>query len=123
MQVDDPTLPHYVDPAAYPAQDPIARKAAVAAECASVTAERTERAAEKAGTASSATEPKAPEAETPAVEAPAQPEKPTAAVPVWQMGFKPTPVKLEADSSGPSVESVAPPEPSLGKQATGTGLG
>ncbi|MEH0577085.1 hypothetical protein QBA54_21905 [Streptomyces sp. B21-108] len=123
VQVDNPTLPHYVDPIAYNTQDPVARKAAVDAECASVTAERTQRAAEKQSVATPAKEEAAPEVNTLTAKAPAQSEKPTAAVPVWQMGFKPTPVKLEADSSGPSVESVAPPEPSLGKQATGTGLG
>ncbi|MEU3783626.1 hypothetical protein [Streptomyces sp900129855] len=123
VQVDNPTLPHYVDPAAYTTQDPVARKAAVDAECASVTAERTQRATERQSVATPAKEEATPEASTLTAKAPTQPEKPTAAVPVWQMGFKPTPVKLETDSSGPSVESVAPPEPSLGKQATGTGLG
>ncbi|MET7649668.1 hypothetical protein [Streptomyces sp. NPDC005486] len=122
VQVDDPSLAHYVDPVAYATQDPVARQAAVAAECASVTAERAERTVEKAGSASSATESKGPEAETPAAAVPKQTEKPTASIPVWQMGFKPTPVKPEATAT-PTVKSTAPPAPDLGKQAAGTGLG
>ncbi|MFI5796786.1 hypothetical protein [Streptomyces sp. NPDC051677] len=123
LQYNDPTKAHYVDPKTYPDQDPTARRTALESEFASVTAERTQRATEKQSVATPAKEEATPEVNTLTAKAPAQPEKPTAAVPVWQMGFKPTPVKLEADSSGPSVESVAPPEPSLGKQATGTGMG
>ncbi|WP_326579840.1 hypothetical protein OG889_19950 [Streptomyces sp. NBC_00481] len=122
VQVDDPSLPHYIDPTAYPTQDPAAREAAVDAECAAVTAERSERAAEAA--TAPTTETKAPEAESPAREAPEQPaaKNPAASIPVWQVGFKPTPVKLEAGASGPTTPSTAPPAPDLEKQSAAPGL-
>ncbi|MFJ1731154.1 hypothetical protein [Streptomyces sp. NPDC088254] len=124
VQVDDPTLPHYIDPATYATQDPVARKAALEAECASVADEREQRAAERAtNTSTEATEPKAPEAEAPARETPEQTAKPPASLPVWQLGFRPTPVKAEAAPTASAAESKAPPSPDLGRQTTGTGLG
>ncbi|MEH0471730.1 hypothetical protein QA943_23325 [Streptomyces sp. B21-097] len=132
VQVDDPTLPHYVDPVAYAAQDPVQRKAAVDAECASVAVERAERTEEKRETATTAeeetattaeVEATAPRAEASAMESPAPAEKPTAAMPVWQMGFKPAPVKIAPASAAPAAQSTPPPQPAVGKQAADTGLG
>ncbi|MGW0841203.1 hypothetical protein ACWD26_13710 [Streptomyces sp. NPDC002787] len=122
VQVDDPTLPHYVDVAAYAKQDPVARQEALTAECASVTAERNERAAAKIAATPATNEAEVPEAETPAVESSAQPAQPSARVPVWQVGFKPVPVKNEARAATSVATPTAPPTPDLGKQATGTGL-
>ncbi|WP_328837828.1 hypothetical protein [Streptomyces europaeiscabiei] len=48
---------------------------------------------------------------------------PSASVPLWQVGFNPKPVKIQAGDSSPTAAPVAPPAPDLGKQATGTGLG
>ncbi|WP_200307841.1 hypothetical protein [Streptomyces adelaidensis] len=122
VQVDDPTLPHYVDVAAYAKQDPVARKESLAAECASVTADRKERAAAKAAATPTTNEAEVPEAETPAVESSAQPPQPPTRVPVWQVGFKPVPVKNEARAATSTTTPTAPQIPDLGKQATGTGL-
>ncbi|MFF1543702.1 hypothetical protein [Streptomyces sp. NPDC058291] len=123
VQVDDPTLPHYVDPVAYTTQDPVVRKAAVEAECASVAAEREERAEEKREAATTAKGKDAPVPEASAGEAPERTTKPTAAVPVWQMGFKPVPVKIDSAHAGPATQSAPPPRPALGKHAADTGLG
>ncbi|MFH9550672.1 hypothetical protein [Streptomyces sp. NPDC017435] len=123
VQVDDPTLPHYVDPVAYPAQDPVARRTAIDAECAAVAAERTER-TEETQEAATAKGEEGLEARTPVLEAPKQIAEPTAALPVWQMGFKPTPVKIESvAAASPHDSAPPPPQPVLGKQVTDTGLG
>ncbi|MER5586415.1 hypothetical protein ABT090_32890 [Streptomyces asoensis] len=127
VQVDDPSLPHYVDPAVYATQDPAVRRAALDAECASVTAERTARTEHakhaETGIASGATEPDGPVPATSEVQAEEPAPRSAAHIPVWQVGFKPTPVKMETAPSGPMAESTAPPEPALGKQTSGTGLG
>ncbi|UUU23833.1 hypothetical protein [Streptomyces sp. DSM 40750] len=122
VQVDDPSLPHYVDVAAYAKQDPVARMEALAAECSSVTAERNERAAEKAAATPTTNEAEVPEAEPPAIESPDRPPQPSARIPVWQVGFKPVPVKNEARATTSAATPTAPPMPDLGKQATGPGL-
>ncbi|WP_215448050.1 hypothetical protein [Streptomyces sp. ATCC 21386] len=134
VQVDDPTLPHYVDVAAYAKQDPVERQEALAAECASVTVERNARAAAKAAATSTTNETEVPEAEEATaaesevpetvpltVKDPVRPQ-PSAHIPVWQVGFKPVPVKNEARASTPAAGLTDPPVPDLGKQATGTGL-
>ncbi|MGV4986311.1 hypothetical protein ACVB8X_09105 [Streptomyces sp. NRAIS4] len=103
LQVDDPTLAHYVDPKTYAQQEPAVRQAAVEASCAAVAAERT------------------PAEPTAKAEAPAP--KPAASVPVWQLGFKPVPTALRTGPAGPAVTPPAPPAPALGKESAETGLG
>ncbi|MEU1186886.1 hypothetical protein [Streptomyces sp. NPDC005859] len=149
LQFNEPTMAHYVDPKTYPDQDPTARKAALESEFASVTAERNERAAGKKAEQTAAktteaeqTEPAEPTKQTaqtaqaeqtgkpmseakpqPTVEAKEQDNpKPSASVPLWQLGFTPKPVAIEPGSPGPAA-SPAPPAPDLQKQSTGPGLG
>ncbi|MEI5526577.1 hypothetical protein WB401_28690 [Streptomyces brasiliscabiei] len=122
VQVDNPSMPHYVDVAEYAKQDPVARQEALAAECASVTAERNERAAEKVVGTPTTNESEVPKAEPPAVGSPVQTPQASARIPVWQVGFKPVPVKNEARAAASADSPTAPPNPDLGKQATGVGL-
>lgn len=125
LQYNDPTKAHYVDPKTYPDQDPTARKAALESEFASVTAERSERAAEKKAeqTTGKAAEAEQTQQEGKAEQAEQDAPAPSAAVPLWQVGFTPKPVLIETGSSGPGAASTAPPTPDLQKQTTGPGLG
>ncbi|MEU0055870.1 hypothetical protein [Streptomyces sp. NPDC006334] len=134
LQFNDPTQAHYVDPVAYPTQDPAQRQAALRAELAAVATERAERAARrhaeqetahdgevKAQPSAEAHPAATPTAEADLVQAPSPPAP--AKVPVWQLGFNPKPTVAAPASTTPAAESKAPPSPDLGRQATGTGLG
>ncbi|MGW6864107.1 hypothetical protein ACWGHM_32180 [Streptomyces sp. NPDC054904] len=141
-QFDNPALPRYIDPYAYPADEPEVRKAkvdsllALAApdqEAAAVAAPGVEAPAVTGpGVESPAVETpvvKAPAAEAPAVEATAAVREPavqaprkSVRTPLWQVGFDHTPTAARPSAPGPAAGAGAAVEPVLVPRPLGTGM-
>lgn len=118
LQFNDPTQAHFVDPAAYPTQDPAQRRAALETEFATVTAERAERAARKRAeqeTAQAAEQETAQAAETtaqPTAEA-AMPAAPAAeaATPATPVPEAPVPATSATEAEAETQNTPEPATP------------
>ncbi|MGW7098411.1 hypothetical protein [Streptomyces sp. NPDC054838] len=100
-QFDDPTLPRYIDPWSYAADEPEVRKNEVDKVLA-------------AGT---------PNLDAAAVkEPPLQAPPKSVRTPLWQVGFKPTPTASRRGASGPSAGTGAGAAPGLAPRPHATGM-